>query len=38
MITYDTICEKLGFKLEDYKVAHSNTEDDSKKPIWCTDT
>ncbi len=26
---YDKICEKLGFRLEDYKLPHFDTEDDS---------
>ena len=31
MTTYDEICEKLGFKLENYRVECSNKEDDSKE-------
>lgn len=27
---YKRICDKLGFKLEDYKPSFSDTEDDSK--------
>lgn len=31
MITYESICEKLGFKIEDYHPKYSNTEDDSRE-------
>ena len=31
MITYEGICKKLGFKLEEYRVEHSGVEDDSRK-------
>lgn len=29
MITYEGICEKLGFRLEDYSPKYSGHEDDS---------
>lgn len=29
MTTYESICEKLGFRLEDYRPQISKTEDDS---------
>ena len=35
-ITYKSICDKLGFTIEEYKYETSTTEDDSKpNPFSC---
>ena len=35
-ITYESICNKLGFTIEDYKPEASNTEGDTKpNPFSC---